>query len=122
VKWIIAIFLVPSLVTTVAAAFIIGPMLMRYRHDSHLRANGLPATATVLALQDTGSRVNMQPVAEVTLQVSPPGGAEFQSSAKVVITPVNGPFFQPGRQVQVRYDPKAPAQVVIVAAAAGAGP
>ncbi len=117
-KWVVALFVLPSLVSAVVAALIFGPMLMRYRHDSNLRANGLPATATVLALQDTGNRVNMQPVANVTLQVSPPGGETFQSSAQIVVTPINGPLFQPGRRVQVRYNPQSLSQVVIVASGA----
>ncbi len=120
-KWLIALFVLPSVISGIVVALVFGPMLLRYRHDSNLRANGLPATATILALADTGNRVNMQPVANVTLQVSPQDGAAFQANAQVIVTPINGPLFQPGRHVQVRYDPQAPAQVVIVAAA-GAGP
>ncbi len=117
-KWFIALLVLPTLVSAMVAALVFAPALLRHRQDASLRAGGLLATATILAMQDTGSRVNMQPVANITLQVSPPDGAAFQSSAQVVVTPINGPLFQPGRQVRVRYSPQSPAQVVIVASGA----
>jgi hypothetical protein len=111
-----AIFVV--LVTLGIASFNLVPLVRQHFRNQHIVADGVLAPATIIALRDTGSRVNGQPVAAIQLEVSPVGAPPFEATARSVITPINTLQFVPGRTVQVKYDPSYPTYVVVV----GGGP
>lgn len=92
------------------------PILRAHFRGQRLATQGETATARVLALRDTGTRVNGQVLTDVEVEVQPPGGAAFRSSAQAIITPINGPAMQPGRTLNVRYDPNDHRRVVIMGA------
>ncbi len=96
------------------ASFFVVPMIRAHFRDERIMARGQVATARVISLSDTGSRVNDQPVATIELEVRPPGAAAFTATAQTVVTAINAMQFQPGKQVSVRYDPTNHSQVVIV--------
>ena len=81
--------------------------------QSRLAHSGAEATATVVALRDTGTQVNLQPVTEVDLTVVPLGALPFAATA-----PVFGQAqlagLVPGGTVRVRYDPAEPGTIVII--------
>ncbi|MEM9515967.1 MAG: DUF3592 domain-containing protein [Actinomycetota bacterium] len=86
--------------------------MQQMTQQTDLLATGIPATATVNELRDTGMEVNLQPITEVDVTVFPADGAPFPATAR---TQGHGVIagLAPGTQVQVRYDPTNPSVVAI---------
>lgn len=93
------------------------PMIRAHFRTERIVAHGENATARVLSLRDTGTRVNGQPLTDIEVEVQPPGGAAFRSTAQAVVTAVNAPTVQPGRVLNVRFFPEDHSRVVILGAA-----
>ncbi|MCB1015173.1 MAG: hypothetical protein KDB10_08660 [Acidimicrobiales bacterium] len=83
------------------------------RAGRELMATGADAPATVLALQQTGTYVNMNPQVVLTLQVSPPGQAAFQAQTSTILPMVAVPQVQPGAVINVKYDPADHSKVLV---------
>lgn len=101
-----------------AAAYFAVSIFRTHARIERVSEHGELATARVLALRDTGNRVNGQPVAAVDLEVQPPGGTAFRATAQAVVTAINAAMVQPGKQVAVRFDRANHSDVVIL----GVGP
>ena len=77
-----------------------------------LAQTGADATAEVIAIQDTGATVNMNPVVVLTLKVKPDKGDEFQTAGQLMVTRLNIP--RPGDKIKIKYNPDNTAQFTIV--------
>jgi|GEM_PF-609910 len=84
-----------------------------------LLQNGVPAPATIVSIQDTGWRINNQPQALVTLQVTPADRPPFQAQVKDTFSPFDLGSLTPGAPAQVRFDPNNPSKVAIESLGAG---
>ena len=98
-------------------ALMIGGMLYlflfpEYEQDQ-LRKTGLPAKGTIMSIDDTGNRYNDQPQVNVHLRVEPEGKPKYETDVTMIISPVYLPQFQPGKTVDVKYDPQDPSKVAI---------
>lgn len=93
------------------AAIIWGPGYLRHREATHLRAEGVPATALILGLEDTGKRFNDMPEIEIRLEVTSEGRAPWPASFRWVMSLPDAQFFTPGRRIPVRFDPARPERV-----------
>ncbi len=82
--------------------------------QDQLRQNGLPGTAVITAVRDTGNRFNDQPEVEFQLDVNAPGLSPYKATTRMYISPVYLPQFQPGRTINVKYDPKDQYRIAIV--------
>ena len=81
---------------------------------AQLAQTGLPASAQVLAVQQTGVMVNYNPEVLATLQVTHPHtGAAYQVQAKSVVPQIAIPQIQPGAHIQVRINPTNPMDVAL---------
>jgi hypothetical protein len=69
-----------------------------------LLGSGTPASAKVLAIQDTGTLVNFDPVVLLTVQVSPEGEPPFQAAFTTPVPKIAIP--RVGDTVSLRYDPR----------------
>ena len=78
-----------------------------------IRANGLPATATVLQIWETGTRVNHNPVVGFLLEVHAEGLEPYRAETKALISILLIPQIQPGAVLKVKYDPKNPQRVAL---------
>lgn len=76
--------------------------------QTRLLQTGTDASATVLAVRDTGTHVNHQPMLEVDLTVLAQGGLPFPATATVT-GHAQLAVLRPGASVRVRYDPDGPA-------------
>lgn len=74
---------------------------------------GEPAQATVIALNDTGTTINRDPVVEFVLLVQPHKGLPYQARTRALISRLEVPQAQPGRVLPVRFDPRQPKRVAI---------
>lgn len=80
---------------------------------TEIRANGLPATATVIKIWETGVKVNNNPVVGFLLEVHAEGMEPYQAETKALISILNIPQIQPGAVLKVKYDPEDPNRVVL---------
>jgi hypothetical protein len=72
-----------------------------------LQESGLPATAKILDLWDTGITVNDDPVIGLRVEVSRQDGSTYTVSIpKSLVSRLDIPRFQPGSIVAVRIDPR----------------
>lgn len=94
-------------------ALIYGPAYLRHRQDQRLQQEGLPGTAVVLRLEDTGSRRNSMPVMIVHIEVAAEGRAPWQAALRRVMSMAELDAFSPGRTLAVRYDPARPDRVAV---------
>ena len=88
---------------------------------NQLLNTGIPAEGTILRLEDTGNRFNDHPQVKLWLEVRPQGVPAFETTTKMIISPVYLPQFQPGAIVQLRYDPDDNTKVAIESISKAAG-
>ena len=74
--------------------------------------NGLPATAEVLLVADTGATVNMNPVVELKLNVSPAAGSSFETTARAMVSRIAVP--RKGDKINIKYNPADPTQIYVI--------
>ncbi len=81
--------------------------------QQQLAQTGVDATAEVVMIQDTGTRVNTNPMVVLTLKVTPAnGGATFGTSGQVVVPMIAIP--RVGDHIKIKYNPMNPMQFTIV--------
>jgi hypothetical protein len=78
-----------------------------------LALTGIPAQARVVAMQQTGTMVNMNPQVAATLMVNGPQGP-YQVQTMAIVPIMNIAQFQPGAVVNVRVNPQNPMEVAVV--------
>ncbi len=78
-----------------------------------LMAVGIPGTATLVALRDTGVAYNDHREVELDLQVAAGGGAPYAVAHRQVIDRLAVAGLQPGATLPVRVDPENPQSVMV---------
>lgn len=92
----------------------LGPVVLNYVRAQRIIASGIAATAEVIDLADSGNRINHQPVANIRMTVTPPGGAPYQATSQATVSGINSPWYQPGKRLFVKFDAARPDRVVIM--------
>lgn len=101
-----------------AFAVVLGPgMLAEARHDE-LVETGTPATAKIVAVEETGNVYNRRPEVALTLEVQPEGGTPFQSQAEWIFSVMDIQTYRVGETVDVFFDPADTEVVAVVGVAA----
>ncbi len=77
----------------------------RSRQRRHLAEKGVDATATILAARETGSRINHQPVVDLTLRIDAAGQSPYTVLHKMTVGVLDAARIQPGAVLPVRIDP-----------------
>ena len=80
--------------------------------QTNLASSGTAATATVVAIRDTGTMVNYMPVVEVDVLVRPDGGVPWPATA-VNVGHARLAGLSPGVSITVRFDPADPSTVAL---------
>jgi hypothetical protein len=79
-----------------------------------LKDHGVTAPATIVDIWDTGWTVNDNPVIGMHVDVQPASGPSFRATIeRCAVSRIAIPQYQPGRVIDVRYDPQNPAVVVV---------
>ena len=86
--------------------------LMQPGNYRRIKANGVEAEATILAISDTGVTINKNPVAKLRLRVQPLGMAAYEVEVKTMVSRLAIP--RPGDGVRVKFDPNKPEDVIVV--------
>ncbi len=93
-----------SLVVTVVLIALIWRMARRMVSPHGEMKNAVMGQATVLDVQDTGTRLNNNPYIALTLDVAHPDGSHYQTETKTVVSIVQLPRLQPGAMIAVKID------------------
>lgn len=80
---------------------------------SKIRSTGSPAKATVVAIWETGTRVNHNPVVGFDVEVHAEGRPAWRAKTKALVSILAIPRIQPGAVLDVFYDPADPSRVAI---------
>jgi hypothetical protein len=76
-------------------------------------ASGIPGTATVKGLSDTGTLLNGAPVMDVELTVQVPGREPYDVTHRQLVAFASMGNFQPGKTFPVHVDQQDPSKIVI---------
>jgi hypothetical protein len=95
-----------------STGLIFGASIVNAVNDRSIRARGSSAEAIILKISETGLSINDNPVVKLLLDVGPPGQPRFQAEAERLISRLDIPQFQPGKTVQVKYDPDSKAVAI----------
>ncbi len=87
-------------------------LLKRDPAQERLLTHGETASAEVLAIRDTGSTMNRDPVVALTLRVKPRYGSTFQVETNTLVSRVAVP--RPGDVIHIKYDPDNLRNVIVV--------
>lgn len=85
-----------------------------YFHVQKTLETGTAGSARILAMRDTGGRLNSNPVVEFQLEVQPASGPSFAAVTRTIVSTVDLPRYQPGAIVAVKYDAADHSSVAIV--------
>jgi hypothetical protein len=80
---------------------------------AHIRVHGIPAVATVVGLDRTGTTVNNVPQIRIRLSVQLKGKEPYEASVKMYLDAHQLGAYSTGSQVSVRVDPGNPQDLVI---------
>ena len=86
--------------------FLFASLIVGWLSNQMILANGLDAEAKILAITDTGTRINDNPVIEFSLQVQPANHPSFVAQAQMTVSVINLSSFQPGKIVNVKFVPE----------------
>lgn len=78
-----------------------------------VRESGVAASARVLEIWDTGTRLNDNPVVGFRLEVTLEDGSSYEAETKNVISILDIPQIQPGAVLPVKVDPVDPSRVAL---------
>jgi len=101
-----------ALLWLVSICLIYGASVVNALNNRSIRVTGESAEAIILKVSETGMSINDDPVVRLLLDVGPPGQPRFQAEAERLVSRLDIPQFQPGKAVQVKYDPKSKAVAV----------
>ena len=85
--------------------FFIASSIVGWLSNQRILASGQDAEAKILAIADTGTRINDNPVIEFSLRVQPANHPAFVAQAQQTVSVINLWSFQPGSIVNVKFVP-----------------
>ncbi len=78
-----------------------------------LAMTGMAATADVVAIEDTGALINMNPVVKLTLKVTPAMGMPaFDTTGQTTVSKIAIP--RKGDKINIKYNPMNPSEFVVI--------
>jgi len=100
-----AMVLIPIVGVFLIIGSILIPFISNMRSSNKILSNGQPAEAKILALADTGTRINDNPLVSFTLEVHSPTQPPFRAEVRQTVSVIHLPSYQPGKIVNVKYLP-----------------
>jgi hypothetical protein len=86
-----------------------GPML----NASRLQKTGLPGTARILEVRDTGVTINNNPQVKLKLEVKDSLGQRYNTECRLLVSRINPNAYSVGMELPVKIDPKNQQNVVV---------
>jgi citrate lyase gamma subunit len=82
-------------------------------NSSRLQKNGIPGTARIISVNDTGVTINNNPQVKLNLEVKNSFGQRYNASCRVLVSRINPNAYAAGMEVPVKIDPKNEQNVVL---------
>jgi hypothetical protein len=98
------------------------PIFKRALVEEGVRVEGTDATATIRALEDTGTRVNESPEIAFVLWVEPAQLPAYEAELTTTVSIVDLVHYRVGARVHVRYDPQQPSRIALIGPAPADAP
>ena len=73
---------------------------------------GHMASADVMSVMDTGATINMNPVVELKLMVTPAAGGAFETTARTMVSRIAVP--RKGDKLNIKYNPADATQIFVM--------
>lgn len=73
---------------------------------------GHGASAEVISVADTGATINMNPVVELKLTVTPAAGGIFETTTRTMVSRIAVP--RKGDKISIKYNPADPTQIYVM--------
>lgn len=89
------------------------PIFKASAQKQSLLQTGMPATVTIMAMQDTGTRINDNPMLMLTVNVEAQGRPVYQVTVQEIVPMIGLGMITPGKQFAARVDPANPQNVAI---------
>lgn len=86
-------------------------MIQGINAQNNLAMTGTPAQGRVIQMQDTGTRINMNPLIRFTVEVQT--ATPYQAMFDAMVPMISLSRVQPGNVVPVRIDPTNPGRVAL---------
>lgn len=80
---------------------------------ARLQKTGIPGTAKILEVKDTGVTINNNPQVKLILEVKNSFGQRYNAQCRVLVSRINPNAYMPGMELPVKIDPKNEQNVVI---------
>lgn len=78
----------------------------------NLEQNGLPATAEVVSIIDTGQLINFNPVVVMQLKVQPQFEVPFETTVQTIVSKIAIPRL--GDTINIKYNPADRSQIAVI--------
>ena len=80
--------------------------------NTNLSMTGVPATAEVLSIEDTGKLINYDPIVRMKLAVQPAYGTPFENTAEVLVSKIAVP--RVGDKINIKYNAMNTSEIMVV--------
>lgn len=80
---------------------------------SRLQKTGIPGTARITEVRDTGVTINNNPQVKLMVEVKNSFGQRYTTSIRTLVSRINPFVYQPGMEIPVKIDPQNEQNVVI---------
>jgi hypothetical protein len=102
---IAAMILIPFIGMFLIFGSILIPYFSNLKAKNKIVSQGKPAEARILALADTGTRINNNPLVSFSLEVYSFEQPPFRTEVSETVSVIHLPSYQPGKIINVRYLP-----------------
>ncbi len=78
-----------------------------------LQLEGIPGKAKILEVHETNITVNQNPQFRLLMEIKNSDGQVYTTSCKTVVSRLRTIYFQPGKEVNIKIDPKNEKNVIV---------
>lgn len=78
-----------------------------------LKKTGLPGTARILSVKDTGVSINNNPVVSMEVEVKDQFGARYNTILRALVSRIDPRAYQPGMEVAIKIDPQKKENIIL---------
>lgn len=96
-------------------AIFVGPFALAVIQTRQVLAHGVPAPARIIAMSDTGTRINDVPLIAIKVEVMPEGAPPYVAEFRRTLTLADADEYRRGNVIQVKFDPAHPDRVAAMA-------
>lgn len=80
--------------------------------SSAIAQTGVPATAEVVSVEDTGKMINYNPIVKINLKVVPQFGVPFEVITETMVSKIAVP--RAGDKINIKYNPEKTSQILVL--------